>query len=66
MSSGPGPHGQAIGLFKVVKKQTLPGNMVCVTFDAVNSAGILIQIMSSEDARYWQIETVYNILGTTP
>lgn len=67
MGSGPGPtHGQAIGLFKVVKKQIVGDDLVSVTFDSIGKAGIIIQLMSSEDAKYWKIETVYNILGTTP
>jgi hypothetical protein len=65
ISTGPGPHGQAVGLFICVRKMAF-ANRVMVRFESSDNFGMLIQWMSAEDAGYYKLGTVYLINATTP
>jgi hypothetical protein len=66
MSTGPGPHGQAVGLFKVARKTALPGGHIAVWFEAVDGLGFMSRIMSPEDADYYVDDAIYLLNATTP
>jgi hypothetical protein len=65
LSTGPGPHGQAVGLFKCLRK-TQFADRVLVRFEPEDGSGYLVRIMSVEDAEYYTTDTVYLISATTP
>jgi hypothetical protein len=65
VSTGPGPHGQAVGLFKCVRKTPVSGKVI-VCFEGADSFGYILREMPSEDSEYYTVGTVYLINATTP
>jgi hypothetical protein len=69
ISTGPGPHGQAVGLFKCVSKNPFGApfsKYMSVRFEDKDGFGNLFKLMSPEDAEYYTVGTVYLINATTP
>lgn len=64
MSSGPPPHGQVIGLFKVLHKSTPHAGSVSIT--AAGDNGTIIFRLDEEPAEYFVVGDSYQILATTP